>query len=105
MTDNKNEDVLREGIGQIIQDLTGDACICTVNEILALSHRATQQAVEAAVKEERIVTASLAVIKKVALWGIESCMEHATGSGVFSRRECPRCWRALSRGTIPEETK
>ena len=36
-----------------------------------------------------------AQLKKVVEWGIERCQEHYRGGGVFSRRECPKCWKDL----------
>lgn len=34
-------------------------------------------------------------MKEVMEWGIQPCLEHVTGMGVFTRRECPKCWQAL----------
>ena len=54
-----------------------------------------QQRVEEAKRQER---------ERIANWGIEICHEHLPKwmgrvdllGGVSSRRECPRCWQALS---------
>jgi hypothetical protein len=29
------------------------------------------------------------------LWGLEPCPEHIRTGGVFTRRECPECWKTL----------
>ena len=34
-------------------------------------------------------------LDKVAEWGIEPCFEHTRGGGIFTRRECPKCWKTL----------
>ncbi len=45
-----------------------------------------------AMEDEALCEAQL---KKVVEWGIERCQEHYRGGGVFSRRECPKCWKDL----------
>ncbi len=32
--------------------------------------------------------------REILEWGLEPCYEHSSG-GVFTRRECPKCWQAL----------
>ena len=32
--------------------------------------------------------------ERILNWGIETCFEHPRG-GVFTRRECPKCWQVL----------
>uniref|UniRef100_A0A6H1Z6Q8 Uncharacterized protein n=1 Tax=viral metagenome TaxID=1070528 RepID=A0A6H1Z6Q8_9ZZZZ len=33
--------------------------------------------------------------ERIQKWGIRPCFEHGSGSGVFTRRECPECWKSL----------
>jgi len=53
-----------------------------INQILALFSARQAEAV----RKER---------ERILLWGIEPCFEHSQG-GVFTRRECPKCWQVLS---------
>jgi len=33
--------------------------------------------------------------REVVEWGILPCNEHYKGGGLFTRRECPECWKKL----------
>ncbi len=59
-------------------------------EIAELSKKLDDREIDLleAVKQER---------ERLALWGIEPCFEHSS-EGIFTRRECPRCWQALKGG-------
>lgn len=43
--------------------------------------------------------------KKMLEWGIEPCLKHTTGGGVFTRRECPQCWQQLRKEIENREMK
>ena len=45
----------------------------------------------------RDIAIAKAQAKEIVKWGIEPCLEHVSGGGVFTRRECPLCWQELER--------
>jgi len=47
---------------------------------------------------QAVITGEIAYkagIHEVEEWGIQPCFDHRKGGGLFTKRECPECWKQL----------
>ena len=56
-----------------------------------------QDAKTASIVRAEVETECQARIEALIKWGMEVCNEHYRGGGVFTRRECPECWKSLAK--------